>query len=183
MGITAMMQHPPQPHQQGETTTQYHHHQNGHGQQQSPRSSLHHTEGPDSDDGGQGMSGEDGENDYDDHHQSTRHGGKRKRPISVSYVPLLLSNIPPFCSVPQLCLHRQLALSPYLYVSPDDHLLLLRHLIRSQVGLAVTILSILSCPRHGHCSPCPRLYLPRPHRQPMRRLTPVYPRAASPGVR
>ncbi|KAB5539247.1 fungal-specific transcription factor [Coniochaeta sp. 2T2.1] len=82
-----MMQHQPQPHQQqgqSTTTSQQHHQQNGQGQQQSPRSSLHHTEGPDSDDGGQGMSGDDGENDYDDHHESTRHGGKRKRPISVS---------------------------------------------------------------------------------------------------
>lgn len=69
------MQHQPQ-------HPQTNHHPNGHPQQSSPRSSLHLTEPADSDDN---RSGDDGENDYDDHHESTRHG-KRKRPISVSYV-------------------------------------------------------------------------------------------------
>lgn len=73
-----MMQHQPQPHHQ--------HEENGQGQHSSPRSSLHHAEQPDSDDG-QMLSGEDGENDYDDHQESSR-SGKRKRPISVSYVAL-----------------------------------------------------------------------------------------------
>ena len=50
---------------------------------------MQHTEPGESDEGGQGFSGDDGENDYDDHHESTRNGGKRKRPISVSYVHIL----------------------------------------------------------------------------------------------
>ncbi|OIW29275.1 fungal-specific transcription factor [Coniochaeta ligniaria NRRL 30616] len=70
-----MMQHQPQPLQNS-------HHQNGQRQHSSPRSSLHQTEPADSDDG-QALSGDDGENDYDDHQEFTRHG-KRKRPISVS---------------------------------------------------------------------------------------------------
>jgi len=76
-----MMQHQPQPHHSTHANPQ-----NGNGQQgqhTSPRSSLHHTEQADSDDAGH--SGDDGENDYDDHNESTRQG-KRKRPISVSYV-------------------------------------------------------------------------------------------------
>jgi hypothetical protein len=75
-----MMQHQPQPHQNNHANPQ-----NGQRQHSSPRSSLHHTEPADSDDGGQALSGDDGENDYDHHYESTRQG-KRKRPISVSYV-------------------------------------------------------------------------------------------------
>jgi hypothetical protein len=65
----------------------HHHHQqpNG-GQQLSPRSSLLQTEHMDSDEGGQPLSGDDAENDYDDQNEGMRNG-KRKRPISVSYAP------------------------------------------------------------------------------------------------
>jgi hypothetical protein len=49
--------------------------------QSSPHSSHHNADAADSDDGGQ-QSGDDAENDLDDH--DIVRGGKRKRPISVS---------------------------------------------------------------------------------------------------
>lgn len=85
-----------------------HHHQqqqqpNG-GPQLSPRSSLPHAEHAESDDGGQPLSGDDAENDYDDQNESLRNG-KRKRPISVSYAPrfslsypVITSSSPPHSS-------------------------------------------------------------------------------------
>lgn len=82
-----MMQHQPQSYQNSQVKPKNSQRQ---AQHLSPRSSLNHTEPPDSDDGG--FSGDDGENDYDHHHESTRQG-KRKRPISVSYVHCTLLSL------------------------------------------------------------------------------------------
>lgn len=159
-----MMQHQPQPHQNN-------HHPNGHRQHSSPRSSLHHTEPADSDDGGQGLSGDDGENDYDDHQESTRHG-KRKRPISVSYVHphVQYLSLPSFYL--QLCLSRPPCCPSNFHIS-----LLMRDccwccLIRPQVGLLLLSVSFLFWPSSwGSMSLCPRRLLrglyPRPKRLPM----------------
>jgi hypothetical protein len=124
-----MMQHQPQLHQNN-------HHQNGQRQHSSPRSSLHHTEPADSDDGGQALSGDDGENDYDDHQESTRHG-KRKRPISVSYV-----HAPQLFIFPSPALSISANLTSHFYASAEERLLVLLDPLPSGPGLQL-FLSLL----------------------------------------
>lgn len=167
-----MMQHQPRPYQNNHANPQAGQRQRQHS---SPRSSLHHTEAPDSDDGGQ--SGDDGENEYDDSHESTRQG-KRKRPISVSYVHVPYLSVPPLhvCHIPGVPMLAALALHVYqcCSVKSEERRWPCFDPLTGGPGLAVNAFVCLS--RLGHHRPCsPYLCLCQPHPglrpQPMRHPT------------